>query len=100
MSVLNDIIQRVKAHPLITGSAFDSMSADNFAFSVSQLLFPVLTELGEKYGVQPLTKHYLLTDPASTTVILDGSGVADLTAQIAGGLLIGAHRQAKIYHAS
>lgn len=99
MSSLNDIIQRVKAHPALAGSPFITMADDHFAFVISQLLFEVLNELGGEYASDLNLRHYLISDSATTTVALDGAGVADLATLVtSNGLLLGALQYGNIFH--
>lgn len=99
MSSLNDIIQRVKAHPMLAGSPFIQMAEDHFGFIISQLLFEVLNELAEEHASDINLRHYLMSDPATTTAALSGTGVADLSVLITGsGLLLGALQYGNIFH--
>jgi len=79
MTTVNEIVQRVKAHPGIVGSDVTGLADADFAFAVSQIIPSALQELYEADGVDWTTRPYTLSDPAVVTVELDDGGTADLT---------------------
>lgn len=100
MANLNDILQRVRAHPGVPAPIRD-MGDNELAFTISQVLFPCLDELSSRLGADVFKKHYGFTDPAVVTATLDGNGVVDLAPVIiAHGLLIESLQNGEIRHPS
>lgn len=90
MSVtINQIVQRVKAHPGVAGSSVTSVSDDNFAYAVAQQIPSALDELTNQCLADSEMRQYTFTNPATVTVNLDVNGKVDLQATIlAHGILI------------
>lgn len=99
---LNDLIQRVRAHPGIADSALGKTADDNFGFIVAQISFDVLQDLGESVGRSFGPKrNYTFTDPTTTTATLDGNGAANLSTLVAeNGLLLENLQFGEIRHLS
>lgn len=96
---LNDLIQRVRAHPGIADSAVGKTSDDNFAFVVAQLVPSVLNQLSESTGQIIDKRNYVMSDPLSAIAPLDDEGKADLTDLIAEeGILLERLRFGEIKH--
>mgnify|MGYP001563291250 CR=1 FL=1 len=101
MASINDICQRVKAHPAIAGTNVTSLPDDDFAFAVGQLIFPCLDELSLRVGGDPFTKHYAFTDPASVAAVLDAEGATSLATLITtNGLMLESLHNGEIRHPS
>jgi hypothetical protein len=87
---LNDLIQRVRAHPELAGHEPTKMPEDNFGHMVAQLVPSVLQDLSESVGMDiGFKRGYTFSDPATTTATLGLDGTVDLVTLTAqNGLLI------------
>lgn len=89
MSTVNDVTQRVRAHPLIADSEVGKLADDNFASAVSQLILVCLNDLGERLARDIGKRYYSFTDPTVVAGVLDSDLAIELEAFIADeGLLL------------
>ena len=78
MTTINEIVQRVKAHPGIVGADVVNLADNDFAFAVAQVIHSALRELVEQDAANSTTRPYHITDPAVVKVTLDAAGQGNL----------------------